>query len=216
MRQEEGYKVLLASSPLFDGIGEERREELASSLTFVYRSYKKGESVVFFAPALGILLSGRLRVEGREDCRRAVINEMTPGAVFGFATLFCEGEEFSSDLRAASAVTAAWLEEGALCALIERCPRVAFNVMAMQSRKIRFLNRRIRAFTAPGGEEKLKRYLASLPKDGDGKIVLPVGMAPLAKRLGVGRATLYRAFDKLEKEGVIVPVAPRTFLFDPL
>ena len=51
----------------------------------------------------------------------------------------------------------------------------------------------------PSAEGKLARYL--LTNGGDGAVTLSA--TALCQRLGVGRATLYRAFEALERAGAI-------------
>ena len=52
--------------------------------------------------------------------------------------------------------------------------------------------------SAPSAEGKLARYLLSF---GDKELTLSA--TQLGRRLGVGRATLYRAFEALERAGTI-------------
>ncbi|MBQ9467943.1 MAG: Crp/Fnr family transcriptional regulator [Clostridia bacterium] len=211
MTNNQQQTDLLCRCRLFEGIEREKCEKLLSEAPFSARVYKKGERIAFPRPALGILFTGKTKVCGMTDRRSAVINEMAPGALFGFASLFERQGAFESEVIAASAAKVLWLPEEDLCRMIRSCPAIAFNVMAMQSEKIRFLNRRIRAFTSCGGEEKLKNYLLSLEKSNDGTVTVPLGMTALSKRLGVSRATLYRAFEKLEREGTVVGETQRTW-----
>ena len=50
-----------------------------------------------------------------------------------------------------------------------------------------------------GAEGKLARYLLTVPSGGP----LRLSATDLAKRLGISRASLYRAFDALERTGAI-------------
>lgn len=213
MVREESSSLLRCR--LFEGVERERLSELLGGAICSEREYGKGQRVDAGFSALGILLSGKLRVGGTSERKKAVLNELLPGAVFGFATLFEGDRHFESDLRAASAARVLWIGEEHLKELIAREQRIGFNVMAIQSEKIRFLNGRIRSFTASGGAEKLEGYLRSLERDGDGVLKIPLGMSPLSKRLGISRATLYRAFEKLSFSGKLKKAGKNAYIYTP-
>ena len=65
------------------------------------------------------------------------------------------------------------------------------------------MNSKINAYTAKSAENKLYAYLLQLPREKN-TVVLPTDMSTLAKMIGIGRATLYRAFEKLEFSGLII------------
>lgn len=77
--------------------------------------------------------------------------------------------------------------------------REAFIVFL--SDRIRFLNLRLTCVSAGSAERKLGLYLCSVCA-GD-RFDLPVSMSDLANLLDLGRASLYRAFDKLISLGYI-------------
>ena len=79
---------------------------------------------------------------------------------------------------------------------------IAFNYIEFLSKRISFLNSKINAYTAKSAENKLYAYLLQLPRNGN-TVFLPTDMSTLAKMIGIGRATLYRAFEKLETSGLI-------------
>jgi CRP-like cAMP-binding protein len=69
--------------------------------------------------------------------------------------------------------------------------------------RIAFLNRKICYLTAGSTEQKLATYLShTLPKDGT-YVPLPLPAANLADLLDIGRASLYRAINKLTEDGFI-------------
>ena len=72
--------------------------------------------------------------------------------------------------------------------------------LVLLSDRVRFLNRKIQCFTAGSAERKLALWLIS---EDQKSIVLPSAIASLADMLDLGRASLYRALDKLEDEGLI-------------
>ena len=59
----------------------------------------------------------------------------------------------------------------------------------------------IHSFTAGSAERRLSLFLAD--NESEGVYCANVSMVALADMLDIGRASLYRAFDKLEAEGFI-------------
>ncbi len=194
----------LDCSPLFEGCSEKTVMQALNSPLLDHRYYEKGDRVYFKGGALGILVKGRMKVGGRGDLKKLVINQFESGAAFGFASLFEKGDHFETDIRAVSDAEVFFIPEELVEQLIDSDGRFARNIIAIQSSKIRFLNSKIYSFTAPTGSEKLLRYLSTLPVNEDEGVVLPMGMSALAARLDMGRASLYRAFSSLEEEGKIV------------
>jgi CRP-like cAMP-binding protein len=96
-------------------------------------------------------------------------------------------------------------------ACIRENSRVSLNYIEFLSKRVSFLNKKINAYTAKSAENKLYTYLLQLPRT-ENEIILPVDMSTVAKMLGIGRATLYRAFDKLEQNGTIIKKDKKIFL----
>ncbi|MGM9667329.1 MAG: Crp/Fnr family transcriptional regulator [Eubacteriales bacterium] len=166
--------------------------------------YQKGDRVFYEqGGALGVLLSGKVCVGGRRDRHKLVLNEMYPGVVFGFSSLF-EGERhFETDICACRKSEVLWLEEALIEELLGLERRVGRNIIALQAEKIRFLNEKVLSFSSSDNEKKLLLYLEALPASEEGRREVPLGMSALSARLSMGRASLYRAFDRLEEENMI-------------
>ena len=67
--------------------------------------------------------------------------------------------------------------------------------------RVLFLTERVECMAGTTAEEKLMRYLTNNSADGVCRIAF--GMDALASALSMSRATLYRAFSELEKNGRI-------------
>ena len=217
--KKQDFSALIAGCRLFEDLNA---DVPAYESFFCEEHYRRSDRILYKGKggALGILARGKMRVGGKSEAHRAVINEMAPGAVFGFASLYAAGGEdsrgaqkrFESDVWAKTDVAVLWLPEEALDRLMEENPQIARNIIALQAEKIRFLNERIRAFSAPDACDKLLSYLSTLPQNEAGEVGLPCDMSALALRLGIGRASLYRAFRALKEKGVGRKEG-KTFLF---
>jgi CRP-like cAMP-binding protein len=72
------------------------------------------------------------------------------------------------------------------------------------TRRIQFLNRKIRYLTAGSAEQRLALYLLSeIPEEGV-PVRLEISAVSLADLLDLGRASLYRAMDRLSEDGFLV------------
>lgn len=178
--------------------------------------YQKGGRVFYEqGGALGVLLSGKVCVGGRRDRHKLVLNEMYPGVVFGFSSLF-EGEKhFETDICACRKSEVLWLEEALIEELLGLERRVGRNIIALQAEKIRFLNEKVLSFSSSDNEKKLLLYLEALPASEEGRREVPLGMSALSARLSMGRASLYRAFDRLEEENMIRREGRAVYILSP-
>ena len=178
--------------------------------------YQKGDRVFYEqGGALGVLLSGKVCVGGRRDRHKLVLNEMYPGVVFGFSSLF-EGEKhFETDICACRKSEVLWLEEALIEELLGLERRVGRNIIALQAEKIRVRNEKVLSFSSSDNEKKLLLYLEALPASEEGRREVPLGMSALSARLSMGRASLYRAFDRLEEENMIRREGRAVYILSP-
>ena len=93
-----------------------------------------------------------------------------------------------------------------------RWPQVGRNYVAYLSERIRFLSAKIDALTAGPALRKAAQYLLSR-QDGE-TAELDCSITDLACRLGVSRASLYRALDGLEAAGSIARKGRRVRILD--
>lgn len=206
MRQYTSFWATLAATPLFQGLPEARVRALVGEEAMP-RPFLRGE--VLFGPAdraqaLAFLLAGSALVHKTGgDGRRMLMSRLTPGDIFGMASLFHE-ETFPTEVRAETAGSVLFLKKAWLETAFSQEPLLPRNYIALLSERIHFLNRRIEAFTGDDAPARLLRVLSGLTTDPEGKmLVIPYSLSQLAMMLGIGRASLYRAFDALEAAGVL-------------
>lgn len=149
-----------------------------------------------FRRCLGVLLEGELQV--RKEA--LLVSTLRTGDVFGAAALFTEQEEYPTTLMARTDCRMLLIPQEAVRALICSSAAFAENYVSYLSDRIRFLSTRLDTVSADRGESKLASYLLSA-KDERGTVT--VSATQLSQRIGVGRATLYRAFEVLGREGAI-------------
>lgn len=152
--------------------------------------------------SVGILCTGSARVLAGHGEEATILNTLKPGDMFGIANLFDEDSPFPTRIVATSGAKVLFLDGDAFRRCIQEDPIILRNYLAFLSRKLMYLNRKILTFTAGSAERKLMLFLLEQHTSGD--VTLPCSMSELAERLGIGRASLYRARDSLIREGLIL------------
>lgn len=184
-------------SPLFQRIHPTLwQEALRRSLTV---SVAKGNTVYDrrqFRRCLGIVLAGQIEV--RKGSLQ--ISTLSDGSVFGAGALFHGGENYPTTLTAVTDCRLLLIPQECILWLLRESPEFAEDYVCYLSGRIQFLSTRLDALAAGTAEGKLGHYLLSAAAETD---AVTLSATQLSARIGVGRASLYRAFDSLEQIGAI-------------
>jgi CRP-like cAMP-binding protein len=151
--------------------------------------------------ALGIILRGKAEAFSADPGKDVLIRTLSAGDMFGVSSLFDKDAAFSSKIVSKGAARVLFISESSLSQLIENDQTIMYNYIKFMADRIRYLNEKIMYFTAGSTERRLALYLASYGKK---SIKMTISMTDLANTLDVGRASLYRAFDKLSDDGYII------------
>ena len=161
--------------------------------------------------SIGIILSGTALVLSADSDRRVLLRRLMPSDIFGVSSVFAKDPVFVSRISAKSACTVAFISAERLSALIEGDRAILYNYIEFLSDRIRFLNKKIRFFTSGSAERRLALYLDSFGED---TFRLEESMSSIADMLDIGRASLYRAFDRLTSDGFIQREKDSVTVFD--
>ena len=192
----EHERDLLGRCPFFRG-AEELLDRILSLPAVTAETFSPGETVYQphrFRRCLGFLLSGQVRVTNGT----LAVSVLEAGELFGAAALYNDLPDYATTLTARTACRILFLPQEEVDRLLGEEPLLRRNYLRYLSGRIRFLSGRLQAVAQTGAEGKLARYLLS---GGEDAVHAPA--ADLARRLGLSRASLYRAFDTLEKAGLI-------------
>lgn len=148
---------------------------------------------------IGIIVKGKAIIKSDEN--GVIIRKLFKNDIYGVASLFNK-PSYSTIVKSVSDCTVITMNKDFISKCIGKETRIAKKYIEFLSERINFLNTKISSFTAKNAENKLYNYLLQLPRE-DNVINLKVDMSTIAKMIGIGRATLYRAFDKLEQNGTI-------------
>lgn len=211
-------KEALFANPLFSTLGQELCTKWIKDGRAKISAFTKGEAVMTegcFSRCLIVILKGSAAVtKCGTDGRRTVINLLRRSDVFGMATLFYEQEEYPSEIVAEEPCRMAVFPKELVEEAFAASPEFAKAYVTLLSQKIHFLNSRIGTFAEGESAEKLLRWLGEISGE-QTEFALPCSISRAAESLGIGRASLYRAFDLLTEEGVLKRNGKAIFILKP-
>ena len=198
---------LLISLPLFNEADEKRLTSSIEKGSFTCHTYRSGE--VIYSPdeeekRLIIFRSGEASVYSADESRSVLLRTVCAGKTVGVANLF-SSEKFVSRIIADKKCETVEITATDFKTLLESDSAILHNYISFLSNKICYLNKKIVYLTAGSAERRLAVFLdAHASEVGCDSFPLPVPMNSLAEMLNLGRASLYRAADKLETDGYIL------------
>ncbi len=188
---------------LVAGLSVGEKEAALAAASPLCRRYAAKETVVAAGDAfsaIGIVADGCLSITRSGEHRRVIHKQARYAEIFGVSSLFGGEGGFPTTVIAEAASTVLLLDEGSVSRMLIAVPAVARNYISLLTEKIRFLNQRLDTLAGRSAEERVASYLLS--RKGAGT-TLGITKSALASTLGLGRASLYRILDEMERAEVI-------------
>ena len=215
MNKEDVYSALNECA-LYSALCKEHLSELAGRSST--SAHSSGEDISSLARnALIVIGSGSANVYSEDSESNTLLRVLSKGDVFGISGLIGGYKEISRVCVKSTSLCAISVPRECIIDLISKDACFASGYISLLEKKIVFLNRRIAAFTAGTCERRLASFLNSVSGEEQFEIG-PIALSSLAKQLNMGRASLYRALDSFEAEGIIerkakaIKVMSRTLL----
>ncbi len=187
---------------MFDGLNNDEISTLFTLLEKPITLSKYDE--LYQNNMIGIILSGSATVKRNNDIGDSItIRTMYSGELFGAVSILGEWKNGMSSIIANESCNILYINEQTFTKILKQYPQISINYIKFLTEKIRFLNRKLDAFTAKSTEERLYEFLLS-QADNKNNVILPFGMAELARRLNVGRTSIYRDIESLQSKGLIL------------
>lgn len=149
---------------------------------------------------LGIVLRGSADVIRASSNGRMHMSTLKRNDLFGAASLFGDEESYVTDIRCNEPVRVLLINEAEMLRLLSENANVLRNYLRYLNTRIRFLNRRLDAFSKNTVAARLYTYMTDEAVNG---VYTVKNLTKLSDTLCVSRATLYRAIDALESSGQI-------------
>lgn len=187
---------------LFRSVQESSIDKMLSFDGVLVEEFLPGEIILNSQTSEKIYLvyKGNAVIRSGED--GVILRKLSASDSFGAASLF-DKHMYSTTVFATSSMQIISFSKEFVEKCIEFDKTVSINYISFLAKRISFLNRKIEAFTAKNAENKLYSYISNLPRSEGGEVEINVSMSTLSKMLAIGRASLYRSFEKLEASGQI-------------
>lgn len=161
---------------------------------------------------LGFILSGEASVYSADGNRSVLLRSLGEGDTFGVSNLFDENNRFVSLIVAKRASSVIFFTAAAIGKLLDNSSAFRMSYIKFLSERICFLNKKISCFTAGSPERRLAVFLCS--QRSENSFSVSINANSLSEMLNIGRASLYRAFDKLIADGFITKDGKTITLID--
>ena len=189
---------------IFKGLADDQIKNIIKSFDSPIE-FKKNDIIYSadnFPFAIGYILEGSA-VAVTNNKNNVHMRSFEKGACFGAAAIFGGNEIYVSTITAKSDAKILFISEKKLKSIFLKYPQASINYIEFLSDKVRFLNKKLSVISCSNAEDTVLKYLLSVC-DSDNNAKIPKSMTLLAKTLGLGRATLYRSLESLEKDGLIL------------
>ena len=200
---KERYARQLTRTLLFRNVPEDWiRSWLTRSGAFV-EEYESGAYLFRKSDTgdrLGIILRGSADVSRLSEDGMMHMSTLSKNDLYGAASLFGGDTEFVTDIRCNERVRVLIIGEEEMLSLLSEQKTVLKNYLMYLNGRIRFLNKRLDAFSKNTVPSKLQTFFASEAKN---DVYTVKNYTKLSETLCLSRATLYRALDALEASGKI-------------
>lgn len=199
--EKKAVKVLCETAP-FSAISPVRIRFLITSDDVHLKEFSAGQQIFpcrSLSDCIGVLISG----ECRSMLGKKIVYVGHEGEIFGLAELYSSQSTTSLKAVAAQVCRVLFIPRDAVDMFIETNSDFARSYIALLSESV--LKSQSQAQTLAGGsaEKALSEYLLSRPRNSKGEVALPQDTAKLAKQLGLGKSSLFKAIDALNSSGAI-------------
>ena len=210
------YDFLTSLFP-FKNLKEKTLDAIFSEIDYKTVSFTKGDTVFSkssYRKTVAFIVDGICEVERiRSDGDSIPLNSLSKYSSFGILSLFCNGAEYPTEIKAATKATVLFINGQDLIKVIKNYPTVSMNVINFLADRISFLNKKLATFSEKNTVEKLASYLLSKKSACDNQI--NIAKTKISQELGIGRASLYRGLSYLENNGLIKTETKKIIIICP-
>lgn len=196
---------ILSTCPLFNGMSPMEIGHLLSQEGCRLVHYPAG-STIPSERGMMMLLTGSVLIEKQSaDGRYLRMREVWPPQAINVSALLAQPPREVSRLSTPDGCRAVELSRALVTQALMEGGTFSVNLVEFLLGRVVFLNKKITALSGHTAASRLELYLAenAVQKDGVSQVQLPFSLSEFAEHLCVGRASLYRTLDAMERQGRI-------------
>ncbi len=196
----ERYAKQLSGTDLFHGVQEDRIRLWLIRANVAVEAYEAGEYLFRKSDTtdrIGILLRGSAEVNRESSDGSMHMSTLKRNDLFGAASICGKDEQFVTDIRCKERTRVLIIPEEEMLNLLSENRTVLRNYLCYLNGRIRFLNKRLDAFSKNSVSARVMTFFAA---ETNGRTYTVKSFTKLSESLCVSRATLYRALETLEEE----------------
>lgn len=182
--------------PLFAGCDETEMQHHLARVTI-----EEGLQDDFHFKGLCVLLKGTARVMRKKSQGTMYMSSLKKGDIFGAATILNEDSFFAPKVQLSAGARILLIPEQEWLSWLHSDYTLMKNYLGYLNARLHFLNIRLDALSQSSIENRVMTFVRASAKNGAFEVE---SYTELALMLCVGRASLYRALDALEQEGLLV------------
>lgn len=198
------YIPSISTHPLFKGVDKNIISKYLCDNSIEVNNYTASEVIIPYQSTnvpIFVIVAGTVQIFSPNDSRKVLLKTSGAGTIFGIANLYMKDTHFPSTVIAKKQTTVLTISNNVFIKMLNHEPDLMNNYLAFLNNKIIYLNKKISSYTAGNNENKLLYFLSE--NEVDGKVSIDTSISDIAIMLDMGRASLYRALEKLEGENII-------------
>ena len=197
------YIPQIATHPLFKNVEKETVAKYLCDDNIELKTYSASQTIISRENNLQIfaIVSGTVEILSQNENHKVILKTSGAGTIFGVANIYTRNAIFPSTVIAKKQTTVLMISHSVFKNMLNNEATLMNNYLEFLSNKIIYLNKKISSYTAGNSENKLLYFLTE--NEIDGTVALDMSLSDIAIMLDMGRASLYRALDKLESEDLI-------------
>lgn len=209
LTENEILERALKRSAIFEGLTAEQARAIPGWFT---KEFKRGELISECQNGVycvGLMIKGSAEVS--PNCQSSV-SILSGGGEFGICNIFVS-EDMPTVLVAKTSCKVGFIPKDNFAQLLGTDSVLMYRYVRLCNRKMIYLAEKLRMLSIPDALGRLAFWLVR--SDDFPDVRLNMTKDDLAKRLGISRASLFRAIASLEKEGIIRSVGDRILITEP-
>lgn len=190
---------------IFQGLGDKEIDIFLENYPPIIKAFKRGELVYPISDNgndVGFVIKGKCEVRRiRFDGSKTILNVLEENDSFGILSVF-SAADYPTKIYALKNTTIAFFSADQIHVFIKNSSQISHNIIEFMAGRISFLNQKIATFSCSSVDERLSIFLLSeryrLKSDS-----FPLNIQKTSAEINAGRASVYRALESLNSQGLI-------------